>query len=187
MKDQVDALQSRGIPAVCLDSTKTYDEQMSVNALIRKGNCRLLYCAPERVNNERFAETMRFVPGGVRLIAVDEAHCISEWGHSFRPDYLKVARFAREVKAERVICLTATATPRVAEDIRNAFSIKECNSSSPGIIYFPFIRFQASFLLHIYSRHCLNSHSLRQLLTLASKQCFAPRRTDPTYSCMQKQ
>ncbi|KAI3328758.1 ATP-dependent DNA helicase recQ [Ustulina deusta] len=127
MKDQVDALQSRGIPAVCLDSTKTYDEQMSVNALIRKGNCRLLYCAPERVNNERFAETMRFVPGGVRLIAVDEAHCISEWGHSFRPDYLKVARFAREVKAERVICLTATATPRVAEDIRNAFSIKECN------------------------------------------------------------
>lgn len=91
------------------------------------GRLRILYCAPERLNNEGFVESMKFVPGGIRLVAVDEAHCISEWGHSFRPDYLKVARFVNEIKAERVICLTATATPRVAEDVRKAFDIKESN------------------------------------------------------------
>ncbi|TGJ88598.1 hypothetical protein E0Z10_g159 [Xylaria hypoxylon] len=127
MKDQVDALQRRGIPAACLDSTKTYDEQKSINASIREGRLRILYCAPERLNNEGFVESMKFVPGGIRLVAVDEAHCISEWGHSFRPDYLKVARFVSEIKAERVICLTATATPRVAEDVRRAFDIRESN------------------------------------------------------------
>lgn len=65
------------------------------------------------------------VQGGVRLLAVDEAHCISEWGHAFRPDYLKVARFAQEIQAERVVCLTATATPTVAADICKAFDIPQ--------------------------------------------------------------
>ncbi|KAI0105008.1 ATP-dependent DNA helicase recQ [Nemania sp. FL0031] len=127
MKDQVDALQRRGIPAACLDSTKTYDDLKSINASMQDGRLRILYCAPERLNNEGFVESMKFVPGGIRLVAVDEAHCISEWGHSFRPDYLKVARFVNEIKAERVICLTATATPRVAEDVCKAFDIKDSN------------------------------------------------------------
>ncbi|KAI1155090.1 ATP-dependent DNA helicase recQ [Nemania diffusa] len=127
MKDQVDALKRRGIAAACLDSTKTYEEVKSINASMQEGRLRILYCAPERLNNEGFVESMKFVPGGIRLVAVDEAHCISEWGHSFRPDYLKVARFVDEIRAERVICLTATATPRVAEDVRRAFDIKESN------------------------------------------------------------
>ncbi|KAI1112270.1 ATP-dependent DNA helicase recQ [Nemania sp. NC0429] len=127
MKDQVDALQRRGVPAACLDSTKSYDEQRSINASMQEGRLRILYCAPERLNNEGFVESIKFVPGGIRLVAVDEAHCISEWGHSFRPDYLKVARFVNEIKAERVICLTATATPRVAEDVCKAFDIKKSN------------------------------------------------------------
>jgi superfamily II DNA helicase RecQ len=125
MKDQVDALQRRGIPAACLDSTKSYEESKSINASMQEGKLRILYCAPERLNNEGFVESIKFIPGGIRLVAVDEAHCISEWGHSFRPDYLKVARFVSEIKAERVICLTATATPRVAEDVRKAFAIRE--------------------------------------------------------------
>ncbi|CAJ2505842.1 Uu.00g132360.m01.CDS01 [Anthostomella pinea] len=128
MKDQVDALTRRGIPAACLDSTKTYDEHKAISAAMREGRLRLLYCAPERLNNEGFVESMKWVPGGIRLVAVDEAHCISEWGHSFRPDYLKVARFVQEIKAERVICLTATATPRVAEDICKAFDITKSNT-----------------------------------------------------------
>ncbi|RYP42581.1 hypothetical protein DL767_000105 [Monosporascus sp. MG133] len=127
MKDQVDSLKRKGIPAECMDSTKTYEEQQETKAALREGRLRLLYCAPERLNNEGFVESMKYVPGGIRLIAVDEAHCISEWGHSFRPDYLKVARFAEEIKAERVICLTATATPRVADDVCKAFNIKESN------------------------------------------------------------
>ncbi|KAI1211151.1 ATP-dependent DNA helicase [Annulohypoxylon truncatum] len=127
MKDQVDALLRRGITAACLDSTKTHEQNQLIKADIREGRLRMLYCAPERLNNEGFVESMKHVPGGIRLVAVDEAHCISEWGHSFRPDYLKVARFVDEIKAERVICLTATATPRVADDVAKAFKIKKPN------------------------------------------------------------
>ncbi|KAI1760093.1 ATP-dependent DNA helicase recQ [Hypoxylon sp. FL1150] len=127
MKDQVDALLRRGIAAACLDSSRTYEQTQLTNAAIREGRLRLLYCAPERLNNEGFVESMKHVPGGVRLVAVDEAHCISEWGHSFRPDYLKVARFIQEIEAERVICLTATATPPVADDVARAFDIDKSN------------------------------------------------------------
>ncbi|KAM3551862.1 hypothetical protein MY1884_007499 [Beauveria asiatica] len=124
MKDQVDALQRRNLPAECLDSTKTWEQVQKIYAGLREGKLRLLYCAPERLNNEGFVENMRNVRGGVRLLAVDEAHCVSEWGHSFRPEYLKVSRFAGEIKAERVVCLTATATPKVIEDICDAFQIQ---------------------------------------------------------------
>ncbi|KAI1092032.1 ATP-dependent DNA helicase [Rostrohypoxylon terebratum] len=127
MKDQVDALLRRRINTACLDSTKTKEQNQQINADIREGRLRLLYCAPERLNNEGFVESMKYVPGGIRLVAVDEAHCISEWGHSFRPDYLKVARFVEEIKAERVICLTATATPRVADDVAKAFNVGKSN------------------------------------------------------------
>lgn len=127
MKDQTDALKRKGIAAECSDSTKSYEEHQAMHAEIRADRLRLLYCSPEKLNNEGFVETVKHVPGGIRLVAVDEAHCISEWGHSFRPDYLKVARFVDEVKAERVVCLTATATPRVADDICTAFSVAKSN------------------------------------------------------------
>ncbi|KAL6916756.1 hypothetical protein FSHL1_008571 [Fusarium sambucinum] len=142
MKDQVDALKRKGIAAECMDSTKTWDEIQKINKDLREGKLRLLYCAPERLNNEGFVGTMKHVKGGVRLIGVDEAHCISEWGHSFRPDYLKVARFAKEIQAERVICLTATATPPVIDDICQAFDI-----SKEGVfktsVYRPNLRLEA--------------------------------------------
>ncbi|KAK0668065.1 P-loop containing nucleoside triphosphate hydrolase protein [Cercophora samala] len=124
MKDQVDALKKRGIPAESIDSSKKWEELQVIYDALARSQLRILYCAPERLNNEGFVETVKRIPGGIRLLAVDEAHCVSEWGHSFRPDYLKVARFVSEIKAERVICLTATATPKVAEDICKAFSIK---------------------------------------------------------------
>lgn len=78
MKDQVDALKKKGIPAECMDSTKTWPELQQINDSLRKGELRLLYCAPERLNNEGFVQMMKRVKGGVRLIGVDEAHCISE-------------------------------------------------------------------------------------------------------------
>jgi superfamily II DNA helicase RecQ len=68
------------------------------------------YVAPERLNNVAFVEMIKGVK--IRMVAIDEAHCISEWGHAFRPDYRKVARFVEEVNAERVLCLTATACSR---------------------------------------------------------------------------
>ncbi|KAI5364055.1 putative helicase, P-loop containing nucleoside triphosphate hydrolase [Septoria linicola] len=125
MKDQVDALHRKGISAAVLDSTKSKEEYLQTVDAMRNGTLDILYCAPERLNNEGFVSSMANVKGGVRLLAVDEAHCISEWGHAFRPDYLKVARFAREIQAERVVCLTATATPTVAADVCKAFDIDQ--------------------------------------------------------------
>ena len=125
MKDQIDVLKSRGIPAERLDSTLSADETRSVMLALRSGELRLLYVAPERFNNERFLQAIMHTR--ISMFAVDEAHCISEWGHNFRPDYLKLARFARACRAERLFALTATAGPKVAEDICKGFGIPgEC-------------------------------------------------------------
>ncbi len=122
MKDQIDALAARGINARRLDSTLTAEGYREVMDEVRSGRLRMLYVAPERFNNERFREAIGRVR--VSLFAVDEAHCISEWGHNFRPDYLKLAQFARLCRAERMFALTATATQRVLEDICREFRIE---------------------------------------------------------------
>jgi ATP-dependent DNA helicase RecQ len=121
MKDQIDRLKLRGIAAERLDSTLTAQQAGEIAGAVRSGSLRLLYVAPERFNNERFREMGHRVR--VSLFAVDEAHCISEWGHNFRPDYLKLARFAQAIRAERTLALTATATPQVLSDICREFAI----------------------------------------------------------------
>ncbi len=122
MKDQIDALARRGIAASRLDSSLGPDELRSVMTAVRSGRQRLLYVAPERFNNERFREALAGVD--IALFAVDEAHCISEWGHNFRPDYLKLVEYARAYRAERVLALTATATARVLSDICKELGIR---------------------------------------------------------------
>jgi len=125
MKNQIDFLRSRGIPAARMDSSLTSDEARQATDQLHSGVLKLLYVAPERFNNERFLETIR--RRRLALFAVDEAHCISEWGHNFRPDYLKLAETAKELNAEKVLALTATATPQVVESICSGFGIpKEC-------------------------------------------------------------
>jgi ATP-dependent DNA helicase RecQ len=125
MKDQIDYLRRLGIPAARMDSSLSTSEAREAAQQLRSGRLRLLYVAPERFNNERFLADLRSVR--IALFAVDEAHCISEWGHNFRPDYLKLARGARELGAERVLALTATATPAVVEDICAGFDIpRDC-------------------------------------------------------------
>ena len=125
MKDQIDFLKGRGSAAARLDSSLTATEAREVNDGMRDGTLKLLYVAPERFNNERFLATLRRTK--IALFAVDEAHCISEWGHNFRPDYLKLADTARSLGAERTLALTATATPAVVRDICKAFAIPpEC-------------------------------------------------------------
>lgn len=121
MKDQIDFLRARGIAAARLDSSCTQAEVTEINASIESGELKLLYVAPERFNNERFLAQMKRTK--IALFAIDEAHCISEWGHNFRPDYLKLAELARDIKVERILALTATATPAVVEDICKAFDI----------------------------------------------------------------
>lgn len=121
MKDQVDALNAKGIAAARLDSTLDAEQIRDVYARLEANTLKLLYIAPERFANEAFRQRMKRLP--IQLAAIDEAHCISEWGHNFRPDYLKLAKLCRTLKIPRVLALTATATPKVARDIRKAFRI----------------------------------------------------------------
>ena len=121
MRDQVDALQARGIAAARLDSTLEAGQEAELVARLDGGEIKLLYIAPERFANERFRKHIRrWAP---QLAAIDEAHCIAEWGHNFRPDYLKLARVLRRMKVPRILALTATATPAVAREIRRFFRI----------------------------------------------------------------
>lgn len=121
MREQVDTLIDQDVAAARLDSTLTADEARHVMQQARGGKLKLLYVAPERFFNERFRDFIKEV--SISLFAIDEAHCISQWGHNFRPDYLKLAKIANDVGAERVLALTATATPSVLADIRREFSI----------------------------------------------------------------
>ena len=130
MKDQIDFLAGRGVDAARLDSSLEVAEARDVSERLRAGSLRLLYVAPERFNNERFLAQLEETR--IALFAVDEAHCISEWGHNFRPDYLKLAVRARELGAERVLALTATATPAVVADICEGFGIEEGDAVVTG-------------------------------------------------------
>ena len=121
MKDQVDALHAKSISAARLDSTVPYEEVRAIYDQLNARSLKLLYVAPERLASERFLNLLR--RQHIALLAIDEAHCISEWGHNFRPDYLKIARQAQDLGVERVLALTATATPTVAKDICQAFNI----------------------------------------------------------------
>ena len=123
MKDQIDFLVSRGVAAARLDSSIGADEARRVYSDLHNGRLKLLYVAPERMANERFLQTLRRLR--VSMMAVDEAHCISEWGHNFRPDYLKLAKIMKHLGVPRVLALTATATPSVAKDIAAAFGVTE--------------------------------------------------------------
>ena len=121
MKDQIDFLVSKGVRAARLDSSLSAEESRTVWDDLYKGSLKILYVAPERFSSERFIQRLKH--SSISMMVIDEAHCISEWGHNFRPDYLKLASLARKLNAERVLTLTATATASVAKDICRNFSI----------------------------------------------------------------
>jgi ATP-dependent DNA helicase RecQ len=123
MKNQVESLQQRGIPAARLDSSLTKAETTQVYDEMYSGRLKLLYVAPERLMNEGFMNKLERVK--VSLMAIDEAHCISEWGHNFRPEYLRLAAVAKKLNLHPVLTLTATATPEVARDIAKAFNVAD--------------------------------------------------------------
>lgn len=115
MKDQVDALGQKGIPAALINSTLSMSEQNERLQDVAAGKYKLVYVAPERLRSNRFLEAIRATP--IQLLAIDEAHCISQWGHDFRPDYARLGRFREWLGDVQTVALTATATPRVREDI----------------------------------------------------------------------
>ena len=115
MKDQVDALKANGIPAEFINSTLPASELSRVHTQAIMGRLKIIYLAPERLALEGFRDFLHTLD--VALIAVDEAHCISEWGHDFRPDYRNLGPLRSEFAGVPVIALTATATERVRDDI----------------------------------------------------------------------
>jgi len=115
MKDQVDALEARGLPAAFINSTLSSSEVADRLSRAERGTLKMLYVAPERFDFGSAAERLSAM--GVSLLAVDEAHCISEWGHDFRPSYLRVGQVRERLGAPPTIALTATATPEVRRDI----------------------------------------------------------------------
>jgi len=123
MKDQVDALQASGIPATFLNSSLAADESRKRLRGLHNGEYRLLYAAPERLMLSGFLEDLQ--RWNVQLIAVDEAHCISEWGHDFRPEYRQLADLRKLFPEVPFMALTATATGRVREDIVTHLKLRE--------------------------------------------------------------
>ncbi|MFT5810708.1 MAG: ATP-dependent DNA helicase RecQ [Gammaproteobacteria bacterium] len=121
MKDQLEFLQAKGISAASIDSTLTPEQSKQTMQSVREGKIKILMVSVERFKNERFRQFIHGVP--MSMLVVDEAHCISEWGHNFRPDYLKLPQYRQELNIPLVLLLTATATKKVKLDMAHRFSI----------------------------------------------------------------
>ncbi|WP_033542179.1 DNA helicase RecQ [Planococcus sp. CAU13] len=131
MKDQVDSLLAAGIPAAYINSSMDFDEVRETLYDVQRGAVKLLYIAPERLDSEMFLNELQGVH--VPLIAVDEAHCISQWGHDFRPSYRLISRMMELFPNNpTVLALTATATPQVREDICRILNIEERHTIMTG-------------------------------------------------------
>jgi len=121
MKDQLEFLHAKGISAASIDSTLTPEQTKQTMRGVRDGEIKILMVSVERFKNERFRQLIHDVP--MSMLVVDEAHCISEWGHNFRPDYLKLPQYRQELNIPLALLLTATATQKVKLDMAQRFSI----------------------------------------------------------------
>ncbi|ETK21547.1 RecQ familyATP-dependent DNA helicase [Pseudomonas sp. FH4] len=130
MQDQLGFLQRHGISAGSIDSAQSRDEANDVMARARSGELKILMISVERLKNERFRNFLHSV--SISLLVVDEAHCISEWGHNFRPDYLKLPDYQRQFKIPQALLLTATATPKVIADMQAKFAIAPADVITTG-------------------------------------------------------
>ncbi|WLH13066.1 RecQ family ATP-dependent DNA helicase [Pseudomonas hefeiensis] len=130
MQDQLAFLQRHGIACATIDSAQSRDEANDAMARARSGELKILMISVERLKNERFRNFLQQVP--ISLLVVDEAHCISEWGHNFRPDYLKLPDYQHEFNIPQVLLLTATATPKVIADMQAKFAIAAADVVTTG-------------------------------------------------------
>lgn len=125
MKDQVDQLNNKGIPAAFLNSTLDKAQEREIYRKLSGKVIKLLYCSPERIQNIQFRNFLKSIY--ISLIAIDEAHCISQWGHDFRPSYAKLGVLRKIFSSIPIIALTATATDKVKNDIRTQLAMRNPN------------------------------------------------------------
>jgi ATP-dependent DNA helicase RecQ len=130
MQDQVDALVSKGISATFINSSLSDTERADRQRKLREGAYKLVYVAPERFRSEAFVSAL--LASRLALYAIDEAHCISQWGHDFRPDYALLGQVRKRLRPPRTVALTATATPEVRDDIAKVLLLKDPNTFVAG-------------------------------------------------------
>lgn len=157
MKDQVDSLTSRDISATCINSSLSGSEQRNRLDQIARNEFDLVYIAPERLRSMAFRDAIRKT--NVQLLAVDEAHCISEWGHDFRPDYSRIGRFRQRLGNPQTIALTATATKNVRDDICQILELEQ-----PSVFVTGFTRENLSFEVQVLENDRAKEESLVNFL-----------------------
>ena len=181
MKDQVDGLCENGISAAYLNSTLSSDRRRSIEKDILSGELKILYISPERLFAQGFIEFLRSVP--INLFAIDEAHCISQWGHEFRPEYRKLSVIRSFFPHIPIIALTATAPPSVRSDI-----IKELNLHDPAIYIGTFNRQNLTYEI------CEKTNPDRQVMDFVSQHknepgiiyCFSKKQVNTLTALLQK-
>lgn len=159
MKDQLDFLAAKGIPAVSIDSSLSTEQQQQSMQDIRQGKIKILMVSVERFKNERFRRFIQAIP--ISMLVVDEAHCISEWGHNFRPDYLKLPQYQQQLNIPQVLLLTATATAEVKKDMAHKFAIQQQHIVQTGF-YRPNLKLAV--------RACADANKLQQIQQVLEQQ-----------------
>jgi ATP-dependent DNA helicase RecQ len=157
MKDQVDALVARGLSATLINSTISAGEQQQRIRRMREGEFKLVYIAPERFRSRSFLQALGQITIG--LFAIDEAHCISQWGHDFRPDYFRLGSVLEELGRPQVAAFTATATPEVRTDI-----VKRLGLENPSVFVAGFARPNLRFMVTETEREPDKFNRLRELI-----------------------
>jgi len=157
MKDQVDALQARGLPAGLLNSSQSLEAQRETLDAIRRKTLKLVYVAPERFRSQSFLNALS--KDAISLLAIDEAHCLSQWGHDFRPDYMRLGEARKALGSPPCIALTATATPDVQADIKAVL-----NMQAPAEFVAGFARENLSFKILKISSNLDKQNALLRLI-----------------------
>ena len=162
MKDQVDGLSARGLSAASLNSSMTSEETSNCIADLRSGKAKLLYVAPERFRNKGFQNLLAGL--NVTLLAIDEAHCISQWGHDFRPDYMRLGSVLKAFPKAAVMALTATATPEVRDDIIKQLSLGQNGRQAPRVYVRGFRRDNLRLVVSHTSTHTEKLNRIARIL-----------------------